>query len=107
MDHVVSPAHVTVSFDRYGSGPPLVLVHGTFSDFRTNWEFVKPLLEQEFTIYAIARRGRGKTDATTGHSLEDESSDLVTLILKHQRTCISFGSLLWSAYSTGWCRQSA
>ena len=31
------------------SGPPLVLVHGGFSDHETNWEFVKPLFEKQFT----------------------------------------------------------
>jgi pimeloyl-ACP methyl ester carboxylesterase len=55
-------------------------VHGAFSDHQTNWEFVKPLFEQQFTIYAIARRGRGETDATTGHSLEDESRDVVAVM---------------------------
>ncbi|MBD2054671.1 alpha/beta fold hydrolase [Oculatella sp. FACHB-28] len=59
---------------------PLVLVHGAFSNHNTNWGFVKPLLEQQFTVYAIARRGRGETDATEGHSLDDESMDVVTLI---------------------------
>jgi len=42
----------------------LVLVHGSFSDHKTNWEFVKSLFEKQFTVYAIARRGRGETDAT-------------------------------------------
>jgi pimeloyl-ACP methyl ester carboxylesterase len=55
-------------------------VHGAFSDHKTNWEFVKPLFEKQFTVYAIARRGRGETDATVGHSLEDESMDVVALI---------------------------
>ncbi len=80
MHHVSSPAGATVSYDKYGSGPPLVLVHGGFSDHRTNWEFVKPLFEKQFTIYAIARRGRGETDATQGHSLEDESTDVVAVL---------------------------
>ncbi|MGC1952894.1 MAG: alpha/beta hydrolase, partial [Gammaproteobacteria bacterium] len=51
-----------------------------FSDHKTNWDFVKPLLEKQFTVYAIARRGRGETDATEGHSLEDESRDVVAVI---------------------------
>jgi pimeloyl-ACP methyl ester carboxylesterase len=55
-------------------------VHGAFSDHQTNWEFVKPLFEPQFTVYAIARRGRGETAATEGHSLEDESRDVVTVI---------------------------
>ena len=53
---------VTVSYDRYGSGPPLLLVHGAFSDQRTNWELVKPMFEERFTVHAMARRGRGETD---------------------------------------------
>jgi pimeloyl-ACP methyl ester carboxylesterase len=57
-----------------------VLVHGGFSDHKTNWEFVKPLFEKQFTVYAMARRGRGETDATEGHSLDDESMDVVALM---------------------------
>jgi pimeloyl-ACP methyl ester carboxylesterase len=80
MQRLTSPAGATVSYDQYGRGPPLVLVHGSFSDHKTNWKFVKPLFETQFTVYAIARRGRGETDATQGHSLEDESSDVVAVI---------------------------
>jgi pimeloyl-ACP methyl ester carboxylesterase len=80
MQRIPSPAGATVSYDQFGSGPPLVLVHGAFSDHQTNWAFVKPLFEPQFTVYAIARRGRGETDATAGHSLEDESRDVVAVI---------------------------
>ena len=37
MERIASPAGATVSYDRRGSGPPLVLVHGGFSDHETNW----------------------------------------------------------------------
>lgn len=80
MQRVITPGGTVVSYDKYGSGPPLLLVHGAFSDHNTNWEFVKPLFETQFTVYAIARRGRGETDATEGHSLKDESSDVVAVI---------------------------
>lgn len=80
MQHITSPVGTRVSYDRYGSGPPLVLVHGSFSDHRTNWEFVKPFFEKQFTVYALARRGRGETDATKGHTVEDESRDVSALI---------------------------
>ena len=77
---IKTPQGITVSFSKYGSGPPLVLVHGGFSDDVTNWEFVKPILEKQFTVWAIARRGRGETDATAGHSLEEEAQDVVALV---------------------------
>jgi pimeloyl-ACP methyl ester carboxylesterase len=80
MQRLTSPSGATVSFDQYGSGPPLVLVHGSFSDHNTNWVFVKPLLEGQFTVYAVARRGRGETSATEGHSLEDESRDVMAVM---------------------------
>lgn len=80
MQRITSPAGVNVSFERYGSGPVLVLVHGSFSDHLSNWEFVRPHFEKRFEVFALARRGRGETDATTDHSLEDESRDVVALV---------------------------
>ncbi len=70
----------TVSYSDEGDGPALVLVHGAFSDHETNWTFVAPLLRRHFTIYAVARRGRGKTSATTGHSVEDEAQDVADIL---------------------------
>jgi pimeloyl-ACP methyl ester carboxylesterase len=77
---ITTAAGITVSYRRAGSGPPLVLVHGSFSDHVTNWELVEPLLRERFTLYAIARRGRGETDATEGHSVEDEARDVASVI---------------------------
>jgi pimeloyl-ACP methyl ester carboxylesterase len=77
---ITSPDGATLSYQRYGTGPPLVLVHGSFGDDDANWEFVKPILRERFTVYAIARRGRGETDATQGHCLEDEARDVAALI---------------------------
>ena len=80
MYRIHSDDGVTISYERQGSGAPLVLGHGGFSDHRTNWEFVMPLLARRFTVFTIARRGRGETDATVGHSVEEESRDVATLI---------------------------
>jgi pimeloyl-ACP methyl ester carboxylesterase len=80
VQRITTPAGVAVSWDRWGSGPALVLVHGAFSDHDSNWEFVRPLLEKHFTIHAVARRGRGDTAATAGHGLEDEGRDVAAVI---------------------------
>lgn len=80
MRTIRSAAGVTVSYEEYGDGPPLVLVHGSFSDHRTNWALVQPLLAERFTVRALARRGRGETSATEGHALEDEGRDVVALL---------------------------
>jgi pimeloyl-ACP methyl ester carboxylesterase len=80
MERITSPAGAAVSCDRYSSGPPLVLVHGSFTDHKTNLEFVGPLLAQQFAVHATARRGRGETDATTGNSVEDEGRDVAAVV---------------------------
>jgi len=80
LHRLTTPAGVNVSYARYGSGPPLVLVHGGFSDHDSNWELIKPLIAEQFTVHAIARRGRGETDATETHSLIDEAEDVAAVI---------------------------
>jgi pimeloyl-ACP methyl ester carboxylesterase len=80
MERVTSPDGTAISYERYGEGPPLVLVHGGFSDHQTNWTYVKPLLAERFTVYAIARRGRGESDVTEGHSVVDEAADVAAVV---------------------------
>ncbi len=80
MQLIESTDGTIVSYAQYGSGPPLVLVHGGFSDHITNWQECKSLLEQRFTVYAIARRGRGETSATLGHSTAAEIADVVAIL---------------------------
>jgi pimeloyl-ACP methyl ester carboxylesterase len=72
--------NVTISYTVAGSGPKLVLVHGSFSDHETNWTQCAAALESRFTVIAIARRGRGRTTATTDHSVEDEAEDVAAVI---------------------------
>ena len=80
MQIITGSTGTTVSYSVEGSGPPLVLVHGGFSDHETNWTFVAPLFKQRFTVYAIARRGRGATDASEHHTLGDEAQDVVDVV---------------------------
>jgi pimeloyl-ACP methyl ester carboxylesterase len=78
MQFFSCPGSATLSYEKAGKGPPLVLVHGSFSDHETNWAMVRPALEEHFTVYAIARRGRGKT--TSGPGLLDEAGDLAAFL---------------------------
>lgn len=80
-----SPSGVRIGYDTWGSGPPLVLIHGAFSDQRSSWQHVTPLLAPHVTGIAMSRRGRGQTDATTGHDLNDEIADAVALIRQIDR----------------------
>ncbi|WP_341212925.1 alpha/beta hydrolase [uncultured Limimaricola sp.] len=80
METYTSPTGATLSYEVEGSGPPLVLVHGSFSDHRSNWFQARPRLAKHFTLYALARRGRGESEATKGHEVEDEAKDVEALL---------------------------
>ncbi|MCC4769296.1 hypothetical protein FXV91_03495 [Methanosarcina sp. DH2] len=63
MHTVRSKDGTMITFWKSGSGPPLVLIHGSTAD-HTRWNPILPELEQMFTVYAVDRRGLGKsTDA--------------------------------------------
>jgi pimeloyl-ACP methyl ester carboxylesterase len=68
-----------IAFWKSGSGPPLVLVHGTTAD-HTRWSGVLPELERHFTVYAVDRRGRGGSGDTPPYALEREFEDLVAVV---------------------------
>lgn len=80
MRNIRTSAGHTVSYVVEGEGPPLLLVHGAFSDHISNWAQVWPLLIRMFRVYAIARRGRGQTSATEGHSIADEADDVIEIM---------------------------
>ncbi len=73
-----SPDGVPIAWFRDGSGPPLVLVHGTTAD-HTTWRASGPLLARSFTTYAVDRRGRGGSGDSTAYSIEREYDDLAAV----------------------------
>lgn len=60
---VTSADGTVIAFQRTGSGPPLVLVHGN-GDVHEFWDLagVRTAFAQHCTVYAIDRRGRGESD---------------------------------------------
>jgi pimeloyl-ACP methyl ester carboxylesterase len=61
-----------------GSGPPLVLVHGTTAD-HTTFRVLGPRLEPRFTIQAMDRRGRGASGDTLPYSIQREFEDVAAV----------------------------
>ena len=80
MHKVTSVDGTSISYERSGSGPPLVLVHGTVGD-RTRWGHLLPELERHFTVCAIDRRGRGESGDVAGpYSIEREFEDIAAVL---------------------------
>ncbi len=63
-----------------GSGPPLVLVHGTSAD-ATRWPAVMAPFAEHFTVHAMHRRGRGgSVDGDAPYAIEREGEDVAALV---------------------------
>lgn len=75
---------VPIHYEEFGSGPPVVLVHGFASSLRENWEltgWVKRLVSAGRRVIALDCRGHG--DSAKPHDMtaySDMSSDVIRLM---------------------------
>jgi pimeloyl-ACP methyl ester carboxylesterase len=76
---VASADGTAIAVWRTGAGPPLVLVHGTVAD-HGRWAPVLPALEKRFTVFAMDRRGRGRSGDAVDYSLDREYDDVVAVV---------------------------
>jgi pimeloyl-ACP methyl ester carboxylesterase len=74
---VASPDGTRIAVFTAGTGPDLLLVHGTTADHRT-WRVIAPELAGRYRLHAIDRRGRGdSTDGPIGrYVIERELEDV-------------------------------
>ncbi|MCD7059950.1 alpha/beta fold hydrolase [Pelagibacterium xiamenense] len=79
MDVVTSLDGTRIAYRRSGSGPPLVLVHGSTAD-HTRWAGILPDLERNFTVLAMDRRGRGGSGDAVAYALEREYEDVAAVV---------------------------
>lgn len=68
-----------LGWHRAGEGPPIVLVHGACGD-KGNWIWCTPHLAPSLTVYAVDRRGRGRSGDAPEYSIEREHEDLVAVV---------------------------
>ncbi|MGV0680745.1 alpha/beta fold hydrolase, partial [Mycolicibacterium fortuitum] len=77
---VISKGGVTIGCHTAGHGPPLLLVHGGGGD-HSRWTNILGRLSENFTTYAMDRRGRGASSDGTGmYDIETEFDDVATVI---------------------------
>ena len=64
-----------IAFTQSGSGPALLLIHGSGSD-HTRWTAVTPYLTPYFTVYCMDRRGRGESGDAAVYTIQREYEDI-------------------------------
>jgi pimeloyl-ACP methyl ester carboxylesterase len=79
METITSADGTAIAYDRTGSGPPLLRVHGGTSD-HTSWHHLRPPFEEHFTVYLMDRRGRGDSGDADAYALEREFEDVATVV---------------------------
>jgi len=90
MKKIKSLDGTPIAYEKTGSGPPMVLVHGTIDD-HTYWEMVQPALAQYFTVFAIDRRGRGQSGDAADYKLEREFEDVKAIVDMIEQPVILLG----------------
>ena len=81
MNVVTSADGTEIAFERTGSGPPLVPVHGSGFD-HTFWDLsgVRSALAEHYTVSAIDRRGRGESGDADVYELKREIEDVAAVV---------------------------
>jgi pimeloyl-ACP methyl ester carboxylesterase len=76
---VTSRDGTRIAYDKWGKGPPVILVNGALSDRSSNAELAQ-LLATHLTVYSYDRRGRGDSTDTKPYSVKREIEDIEALI---------------------------
>jgi pimeloyl-ACP methyl ester carboxylesterase len=66
--------------ETWGTGTPVVLVHGSLATGAEEWEAQRPLADQGFQLVVIDRRGYGKSPAAEGEDYRRDTEDLLELM---------------------------
>ncbi|HMJ67331.1 MAG TPA: alpha/beta hydrolase [Cyclobacteriaceae bacterium] len=68
-------------YEMYGSGKPLVLIHGGGSTIQSNWDKVIPLLAPARQVIAVEMQAHGRTeDIDRNFTFEQDADDIAALL---------------------------
>jgi pimeloyl-ACP methyl ester carboxylesterase len=70
---------VEISVQKAGSGPALLLVHGSLVTGAVSWGAVLPKLAEHFTVHAMDRRGRPLSSDAQAYSILNEADDIASV----------------------------
>lgn len=76
---VTSADGTTITYDRSGAGPAVIVVGGALMNRLSPQQTVQLLIER-FTVYTYDRRGRGDSEDTQPYAPEREIEDLLAVV---------------------------
>jgi pimeloyl-ACP methyl ester carboxylesterase len=66
--------------DSWGSGTPVVLVHGSLATGADEWQAQRPLADEGFRLLVPDRRGYGRSPAARGEDVLSDANDIAALM---------------------------
>ena len=66
--------------ERWGSGTPVVLVHGSLATGADEWQAQRPLADQGFQLLVFDRRGYVRSPSASGEDFVREGEDIAGLM---------------------------
>jgi len=77
---VASADGTRIGFSKYGSGPPVIVCHGTHT-VADDWAAFAKELGKRYTVYVYDRRGRGQSpDEGKAYTSDSEIDDLAAMV---------------------------
>ena len=74
---------ITLAFERSGSGPPLIILHGLFGS-STNWKFIAQYLTKSYTVDRVDLRNHGASPWHDTMNYLDMADDVKHFIEQHR-----------------------
>jgi pimeloyl-ACP methyl ester carboxylesterase len=87
---VLSRDGTRITYDKWGKGPPVIVVNGALSD-RAGGTALAQLLAAGLTVYSYDRRGRGDSADTLPYAVQREVEDIEALIDSAGGSAFVFG----------------
>ncbi len=74
------PHHSDLFVESWGSGTPVVLVHGSLATGVEEWETQRPLAGEGFRLLVLDRRGYGRSPVSDGEDFLVDADDIAELM---------------------------
>ena len=78
MEKVNSPDGTPIAYFRSGTGPPLIVVHGSGAANAAAWT-AYPALKEQFSVVVVDRRGRGESGDHSAYTIQREFEDIAAV----------------------------